>query len=514
MVLTMKKFVSLVCSLALFGTLATGASIPRYFQPSAFTRRQLNATQVQQELGSELSNTTSIFGPDDDRFTEATTRWNIFAVPKIQVVIEPGEESDISTIVTYCNENSLDFLTVNRAHGDTQSLGSFNGVQINMKNLRNIDIQPSGKSAWFQGGVYDGQATTYLWDRGYVTTTGSCDCVGMMGPGLGGGHGRHEGAHGMISDNILQLNVVLANGSAIRVNSNKYSDLLWGMKGAGHNFGIVTSFEMNIFPRGPETWHYHNYIWQGDKLEDIFKALNIFHGNGTTPVNMAFNFGNFQMNTTITDKEPVIFWTFAYRGSAEEAEKHLTLFNAIEAVYEEYDDVSYPKISVAQGTDEDSSLCQENQIRIAATAGLEVYNVTAERLIYDGFKKRVAGNPVLVAGGNILHEGYSTEAVTAQNSDDSAYPFRADHHLMLFQTVVPQNNPSVEKAAWEWAIEVRDQWNEGQPGRAPNAYVNYANGFEPVEQMYGHEAWRLERLRNLKAKYDPSNRFRFYNPII
>lgn len=117
-----------------------------------------------------------------------------------------------------------------------------------MANLKDITIQSSGKSAWLGGGVYDGQVLNYLWDQGYVTTTGACDCVGMMGPGLGGGHGPLEGLYGMVSDNFRQLNVVLANGTAIRVNETSYSDLLWGMKGAGHNFGIVTSFEINIFP--------------------------------------------------------------------------------------------------------------------------------------------------------------------------------------------------------------------------------------------------------------------------
>ncbi|KAI1468333.1 FAD-binding domain-containing protein [Daldinia caldariorum] len=514
MAFNMKNSISSLCNLVLFGTLATGASIPRYFQPSAFTRRQLDPTQVQQELGSQLSNTTSIFGPDDDRYPEATTRWNTFAVPKIQIVVEPGEESDVSTIVKYCNENSLEFLAVNRAHGASKGLRAFNGIQINLKNLRNIDIQPGGESAWFEGGVYDGPVMNYLWDQGYVTTTGSCDCVGMMGPGLGGGYNRHQGLHGMISDNILQLNLVLADGSTIRVNKDSHNDLLWAMKGAGHNFGIVTSFEMPLWPRGPDTWHYHNYVWKGDKLEDIFNALNVFHGNGSTPVGMAFNFGNFQMNTTISDKEPVIFWTFAYRGSAEEAESHLAPFNAIGAVYEESGDVPYPRISYAQGTNEDSTLCQDNIYRIPATTGLEVYNVTAERLIFDGFKRRAASNPALAAGGNILHEAYSDEAVLAHDPDDSAFPFRSDHLLMLFQTIVPDDDPSLAKDVQEWATEVRDQWNEGQPGRPIHAYVNYANGFEPLEQVYGHEPWRLERLRNLKAKYDPYNRFRFFNPII
>lgn len=383
-----------------------------------------------------------------------------------------------------------------------------------MVNFQSIAIEPSNKSAWFGGGVYGGPVTEYLWDRGLVTTTGSCACVGVLGAGLGGGHGRHEGLHGMTSDNFLQLNVVLADGSAIRVNSTSHSDLLWAMKGAGHNFGIVTSFEMNVFPRGPDTWHYHNYIWRGEKLEEVFDALNDLHGNGTTPVNMAVNLGNFLMNTTITQEEPVITWTFGYRGTAEIAEGYLAPFNAIEAVYDESGDVSYPQIFKAQGTALDDFICQDGNIRITSTAGLQVYNVTASRLIFEGFKQRAVSNPALAAGADILHEGYSTEAVEAQNPADSAYPFRADHHLVLFDTIIPPGNASLEQAAWEWAKEVKDQWNAGQPGRPVDAYVNYANGFEPVEQMYGQEPWRLERLRSLKALYDPNNRFRYYNPII
>jgi hypothetical protein len=96
----MKPFVSLVGSLAIFQTLVAGATIPRYFQTVPITRRQLNSTQVQQELGGLVSNITTIFGPNDSRYSEAIARWDISSVPKIQVVIEPGQESDISTIVS------------------------------------------------------------------------------------------------------------------------------------------------------------------------------------------------------------------------------------------------------------------------------------------------------------------------------------------------------------------------------------------------------------------------------
>jgi hypothetical protein len=96
----MKGFISLVCSLAVFQTLAAGAGIPRYFERSPTTHHQLDVEEVREELGSRVSRSTAIFGPDDRRFNNATSRWNIFAVPQIQVVIVPGEESDVSTIVS------------------------------------------------------------------------------------------------------------------------------------------------------------------------------------------------------------------------------------------------------------------------------------------------------------------------------------------------------------------------------------------------------------------------------
>jgi hypothetical protein len=57
-------------------------------------------------------------------------------------------------------------------------------------------------------------------------------------------------------------------------------------------------------------------------------------------------------------------------------------------------------------------------------------------------------------------------------------------------------------------------FNEGQPGRQPVSYVNYGSGRESVEATYGYEPWRLERLRGLKAKYDPENKFAYFGPII
>ena len=104
-------------------------------------------------------------------------------------------------------------------------------------------------------------------------------------------------------DNFVSLNVVLANGTAITVSDDSHPDLFWAMRGAGHNFGIVTSIEMSIYPRFEEDWSYHTYTWTEDKIEAVFEELNRFHDNGNHTVDMALNFGNFQLDDSVNVTE-------------------------------------------------------------------------------------------------------------------------------------------------------------------------------------------------------------------
>ncbi|KAI1455542.1 FAD-binding domain-containing protein [Annulohypoxylon moriforme] len=145
--------------------------------------------------------------------------------------IQP-QEGDVSKIiqlthvqrVEFANDNGIPFLAVDRKHGTTTSQERFDGLQIDMNLLNDTTINPSRITAWSQGGVY-----------------ASCD-----------GRGHPEGFYGLISDSFVTLNVALASGTSVVVSeeSNRSnSNLLWDMKGAGHNPGIVTSLEAKIHYR-------------------------------------------------------------------------------------------------------------------------------------------------------------------------------------------------------------------------------------------------------------------------
>jgi FAD/FMN-containing dehydrogenase len=97
-----------------------------------------------------------------------------------------------------------------------------------------------------------------------------------MSPVLGGGHGWLQGRYGNLADNLLSARLVLGNGTTITVSATENEDLWWGLRGAGHNFGIVASIEYKIYDRTPETdtWAYHEFIFSQDKLEDVYALAN------------------------------------------------------------------------------------------------------------------------------------------------------------------------------------------------------------------------------------------------
>ncbi|VZI03638.1 unnamed protein product [Fusarium fujikuroi] len=508
--------IRLIFSLTLLATLAVSSplSVPSYFQPDHLTRREVPVFQIQQELGALLSENSLILLPSNPLWLNTTKRWNTMAPPDIKVVVQPANEVDIPKIVKYCNRNSINFLVVNRGHGLTKSLGGFKGMQIDMKQLRSMDIARDGKSAWFQGGAYAYEVIPFLWDRGYVTSTGSNQCVGLTGPALGGGHGRYEGLYGLAGDNIIEMKIVLADGSSIAVSEKSYRDLFWAMRGAGHNFGIVTNLRLKIYPAKIKTWHYHNYYWRQDKLEMVLRELNKLQDDGKTPPLLGVVFGQIYIDPSIRRDEAILWFTFAYAGPASEAERLLRPFNAIDAIKDEMGDVPYPEISVRQNTD--LSNCISAPFSLASVM-LQTWNITTERALYNHFMRNVALYPDLAVTARLYYEGYAHRGVQAVDSASTAYPHRDEYHIAMrfFATVVPEGSNLLGPAE-KWAREARDMWYAGAPTRKPATYVNYASGnkYESLQSIYGYESWRLARLRKLKAKYDPHNRFRFYVPIL
>ena len=123
-----------------------------------------------------------------------------------------------------------------------------------------------------------------------------------MGLGLGGGYSRYGGFYGLVLDNIIDMNVVLANGTSVFVSATSNPDLYWAMRGAGHNFGIVTKFNYKIHDEISPTWYLSTVIFKGDKVVPVVNALNKQIANGTMPAHVV-NLATFLIDPTISTTE-------------------------------------------------------------------------------------------------------------------------------------------------------------------------------------------------------------------
>jgi FAD/FMN-containing dehydrogenase len=194
--------------------------------------------------------------------------------PEYNVIVSVATESDVQNVIGYCHENEVPFLTVSGAHGWSKSLNKLkNGIQINLRNLNNTEVDEGGETATIGGGALQYETTKALYGAGKQAVTGLCECISVAGPLLGGGHGYLQSQYGYALDNLVSAEVVLANGSSVEASEEKNSDLFWALRGAGHNFGVVTNFKVKVYDI-PDDWTVYTFFYKGEKLEELFKLVN------------------------------------------------------------------------------------------------------------------------------------------------------------------------------------------------------------------------------------------------
>ncbi|KAL8790938.1 MAG: hypothetical protein Q9213_000363 [Squamulea squamosa] len=461
--------------------------VPRQSTPSA--------SKIQTHLGSKLCGRSSIYFPSSPEFGQYTERWSTEAEGDILVVVVPGCQKDVATAVKFANLVNLPFLAINRGHGTPSALSTIkHGILIKMTSLDAIEIAADGKTATMGGGVYVDQALAKL-----------AESNKRLVPAV-----AYMGYAGLVSDNIVEMDVVTADGSEIKVSQSSNSDLYWGMRGAGHNYGIVTRFKHKIFdyPKGQDTY-YLTYFFTGEQLEVFFRQLNRLLNNGNLPKDLN-TYAIYTLNPAIHPK-PVILFQVYYFGTAAEALPYVQPFLDLKPIIVTNATTAYKDLARETGTGLGGPICAPGRAQASFPVGLKEYNIEANRQVYRLYSNMVTQTPAL-NNSFVQFEGYALQGMKAVDPASSAYAHRDDNILVSFLTSYAPF-PANHIAAAEYGRQARQIWVDGEKPRQLNVYTNYAYGDETLQQVYGYEPWRLERLRALKKKWDPKGKFNFYNPI-
>ncbi|KAL8717637.1 MAG: hypothetical protein Q9225_005141, partial [Loekoesia sp. 1 TL-2023] len=303
------------------------------------------------------------------------------------------------------------------------------GINIYLHNLNNITIAPDGKSATIGGGVYGDQLIRYLAANGKVAATGSCTCTSLLGPGLGGGFGRYQGFYGLILDNFLSLTVVIANGSIITASDDENPGLFWAMRGAGHNFGIVTQFQYRIYDNEIPEWWIARYTYTKEQMDDVFTTLGDLNANGTQPRELTI-YTILAFDSEVSTTEPVIIVNIYFAGPATSALPYAQPLLNLNPIQSSNQSVPYTDLADAVGTGTSSPMCHQSNTSAASfPVGLLEYNISSIHEVYDIFSDLVTENPGFWESV-VQFEAYPVEKIKSVDYASTAYAHREDNLLV------------------------------------------------------------------------------------
>lgn len=344
-----------------------------------------------------------------------------------------------------------------------------------------------------------------------TTVTGLCECVSVIGPLLGSGHSFLQSQHGFSVDNIVSANIVLANGTTTSASATTNPDLFWALRGAGQNFGIVTSFTLKTYPI-TSTYSTYTFTFSKSQIDAVFSLVNEIDSPPSARDPKFFL--NAWLIRPSADDDPIFSYSLAYEGSTYDLAIRAAPFLALNPITTALvTNITYKEIHQALGFGAEIFACGKNTNQAISGVGLPRWNIPALHSTYELFCSLTADSRF--ANSAVLLENYGIVGVLGVDAKSTAVPPEERERPILTSAVIHYEGDEqrTRREAAEWLGRLTDALYEGVE-EDRHAYVNYANGNESVEEMYGREEWRVEKLRGLKAEWDPRNKFRFYNPIV
>jgi hypothetical protein len=288
------------------------------------------------------------------------------------------------------------------------------------------------------------------------------------------------------------------------------------MRGAGHNFGIVTSVTSKIYDTEYPNYAYETLFFTGDKVEEVYATANELWltGNGSMPADLN-NWSYWFYDPTIDAEKPVIAMYIIQEGVDTVDTAHTAAFKKLGPIIDSPSNGTYLDLAALTGISLADGPCQKTgNANPRFPIYLKSYNTTAQKKVYDLFAQATTNASTPFSGALFMFEGYSQAGVKAPGDAATAYAYRADNLLVAPLLTYMPNGTALDKLASKIGNEIRDVLFEGSGEATLNTYVNYAYGDETAKAWYGSDSWRQSRLKSLKKQYDPKGQFSFYAPIV
>ncbi|KAF2197103.1 FAD-dependent oxidase [Delitschia confertaspora ATCC 74209] len=465
----------------------------------------MDLRKLLQNLDNPFSGNTRILFPDDPEFVQKTLRWNTYSSPTYKAVVLPASVPDVQNLITLATANNVSFLVTGGNHGYSTTFSKLqNNLAISMRSFNSVTINATENTMTVGGGTLFSEVYDVLYNAGKEIQGGVCSGVGVVGLTLGGGIGRYLGIHGLLLDALLSVQMVTDAGELIKVSQNSHPDLFWGLRGAGMNFGIVTSatYRINDLTNGGQVMN-ADFIFPADRAPSLFKALKGL--KDCQPKEMAC----IALIICGEDGYAEILLNLTYPGPQDIFLQFLQPFrNLLPRVYG-FNSLPWNQLTTKSGFGIDSKMAIKGAPHSIFSVNLKEIDVPTWVSIFEKMNAFYATTPAGRTSAACL-EIYSNEAMQEVPDESTAYPWRDSQGYAMFQ--MSWVDPSATDVANMLGKDLRSLAATTSGYGGLTTYVSYAHGDEPLEQMYGAE--KLARLQALKQRWDPKNVFAYNNAIM
>jgi len=435
--------------------------------------------------------------PGDPGYDESRALYNAMIDKRPAVIARCRSTVDVAVALEFARSSKLAVAVRGGGHSGPGFGSVDGGLVIDLSPMSGIEVDADRRTARVQGGATWGQVDAATHAHGLATPAGVIASTGVGGLTLGGGHGYLSRKHGLTIDNLLEAEVVLADGRVVTTSESRHPDLFWALRGGGGNFGVVTSFTFRLHP--VQTVLCGPTAWPASATADILKWFRDF-----IPAQDEDLYGFFAtMTVPPADPFPESFHlqkacsvVWCYTGDPARADEAFAPVRQMEPAFDGIGAAPYPAL--------------QSTFDGLYPKGLQWYwRGDFFRTVPDGaVDAHVRFTEELPTMHSAMHLYPIDGAVHRVGQTDTAWAYRDVNFSQVIVGVDP--DPANGEALRRWTA---DYWNATHRYSAGGAYVNFMmdEGQDRVRATYGPN---YQRLSEVKAQYDPGNVFRINQNIL
>ncbi|HYB25834.1 MAG TPA: FAD-binding oxidoreductase [Solirubrobacteraceae bacterium] len=420
--------------------------------------------------------------PGADGYEPARRVFNAMIDRHPAVVIRCDTSEDVLAGVDFARAQHLPVTVKAGGHGVAGRAVCDGGAMLDLSAMKIVAVDRGQRTAVVGPGVTLRDLDRETQSFGLATPTGVVSMTGLSGLALGGGLGWLNGLYGLTCDNLMAADVVTASGARVVASDDENPELLWGLRGGGGNFGVVTSFQFRLHPVGTVLGGAVTYPARKARA-----ALRLYHEFASACPD--------ELSTALSLSRPgggeaAVSIAVCYPAQPEKADKLLQPLLSLGPEANGIQPMSYQTLQSA--ADEGFPAGQHHYWKSG-------YVTDIDDALIDVFLDHITRMPSPVSGIGLqqLHG-------VAGRVDPSAtaFPHRGDRYDCLILSQWPDPADSEHNIAW-----TNELFDALQPFLGSGVYVNNLGdeGDQRTRQAYGHN---YDRLAALKTQYDPTNLFR------